>query len=380
MLCDYIIILYTDLICPHTTVQLFMNIIVLSGSRERIPLLTRRIVKLDDRLLSSQREKIEECERALNQLQEEHASKEELMEEEWQDIKKELKKQQDQLRLLLQNYQHQQLSETLDLSEKQPNDVRKAYVAFEKEKVAAAETQASVSRHKQLTNYKEQARDLAGHLLNYEDLLNDHMVALKVRKEALVDLESCGEKYIKELTECDQQLEQLQKKLQKNQIQLKSCKEKLQECIKQLEECLDEMDKCEGTLQQSQSELRRCLARLEELRKKQKDDLSRLEQEFQRKENLTDILKRIGGTSRAHLVRNYDDLLEEKKAELQKCSKELEATVRTLEICEKILQKGEMDLGKLKECVKHPQPTVTVAASRTQPDQVCFQASFDCVI
>ena len=321
-----------------------------------------------------QREQIKKHERELSQLQEEHEAENEGREEEWQGIQKELKRQQDQLRLLtdlLQSNQRRQLSEALGLPEEQPSEVLEAYVTSEKGKVAITETHAFVTRQEHLTEYQMQARDLAGRLLNYEDLLQSHMIALKNRKVALEELESCGEKYTKELTECDQQLEQLREKLGLAQARLKSCKEKLQEYREKFEECLDEMNECEGTLSLSLLELKHCLDRLEKLREKLTVELSSLDQTFQRGKNLIGKLFR----NASRWLGYSDDHLEEKKAELQKCSKELEATEGTLERLKKTLQDFEMELGKLKECIKKakdPHPTDTIATSHTQSRQASF--------
>ena len=349
---------------------------MLPGSRARIPLLTRRILEHNDQLLRSQRVEIEKRARELCQPLEEYDSDGEQREEEWQDTRKELKEQHNQLKLLtdlLQSNQRRQLSEALGLPEEQPSEVLEAYVTSEKGKVAVTKTHALVTRQEHLAEYQIQARDVAGRLLNYEDQLHSHIVVLNERKEVLAELESCGEKYTEEVMECNQQLEQLQENLGLAQAELRSCKKKLQECKEQLEEGLDEMSKCEVTLRQSQLELTRFLDTLEKLRENQTDELSNLDQKFQSEKQIRDVLKLRG----SYLVGYYDDWLEGKKAELQKCRKELEATERTLKRCKDTLQESEKTkLGKLKECVEDP----TIAASCTQLHQVCFQASFDCVI
>ena len=92
---------------------------------------------------------IEEHDRELSHLQEEHEAKEERGEEVWQEMRKELKEQRDQLKHLtdlLQSKRHQQLSEALGLSEEQPREVLETHVAFEKGKVAVAEAQAVLTR------------------------------------------------------------------------------------------------------------------------------------------------------------------------------------------------------------------------------------------
>ena len=73
----------------------------------------------------------------------------------------------------------------------------------------------------------------------------------------------------------------------------------------------------------------------------------------------------------------HDDQLEEKKTELQKYSKELEATENTIERCKKTLKEFEIELGKLKACIKKtkdPQPTGTVNAPRKPLHQVSFSS------
>ena len=310
---------------------------------------------------------IQDYKEELSQEQKEHELKEERGEKEWQEIRRELNEQQDQVRHLtdlLQSNQHQQLLEALGLSGEQPSEVLETCVAFEKGKVAVAEAQAAVTRQEQLIQYQYEARDLAGRLQNYEELLKHHMAALKERKHALEESGCNGQKYAKELTECDKQLEQLQEKLEVAQAQLKSCKEKFQEYQEDFDKCLDEMNRCEGTLSQSLLELKRCLDRLEKLREKLTRELSPWHQ--------------IGGLVQvaiqiARSFRFQFNQLEDKKAELKKCSEELEATERTLESCKKTIQEFEMELRKLKECIKKakdPQPTGTVTAPRKQLHQV----------
>ena len=349
---------------------------------EKIRQLRVKILDLEEQL-RPQREKIQESEREISQLQEKHESKKELSDREWQNTRKELKSLKVQLRHradLLHNDQHQQLSEALGLSEQQPSEVLESYVAFEYGKVAAAQVQASVIRQKHLINYTNEARDLAGQLLEYENQLTDHMGVLNERKAALEELESCGGKYTKELTECDQLLKQLQEKLQLAQAQLKSCKERLHLYKEQLEMCLDEMNRCIGTLSRSQIHLKRCLANIMRLRAKLTDEVSILDREIQR--GTTMISKLVRNVFQSGLFGYSDKQLEEKKTQVQKCNDELEGTESTLERLGKTLDKFEMELGKLKECIKKardPQPTGSSAAC-TQPDQVGFQVSLDCVI
>ena len=329
--------------------------------------------------LRLQKKQIRKRKRELSQLQEELESKEVLQEEEWQGERKKLKRKQDQSRYhadLLQNDQRQQLSEALGLPEEQPMEVLEAYVTFEKGKVAVTEKQALVSRQEHLTMYELQARDLAGRLVKYKNLLKNHVVALKERKEALKELESCGEKYTKELTECDQQLKQLQETLELAQAQLRSCEKKFHEYKEQIKECLDEMNRCEESLSQSKLDLLRCSDRLKMLRDKLTEDLLVLEQMVQRGK----LLKNRVFRNVSNLFGYGDDQVKHKnyKTELEKCSKELEATEATLKRLKKILEKYEMELGELKECImkaKDPQPT-TIAASCTQLHQV----RFDCVM
>ena len=314
---------------------------------------------------------IQDCKRELSQVQEEHETKEVLRKKEWQKRRKELKKKQDLLRRhadLLQNNQHKQLSEALGLSEEQPREVLETHVTFEKAKVAVTETQTVVTRHEHLIAYQYEARDLAGRLQNYKDLLKHHMAALKERKRALEESGCSGEKYVKELTECDQQLVQLQEKLEVAQAQLKSCKEKFQEYKEEFDKCLDEMNRCEGTLSQSLLELRCCSNKLEMLREKLTEELSSLNIYAYASWAQEIIRKRLFG---------YRDELEEKKSELKKCSKELEATENTLERCKKTLKEFEVELGKLKECIKKAKdsrPTGTVNAPRKPLHQVSFSS------
>ena len=338
-------------------------------------MLRRQIVELETQL-RLRRKQIAEEERKLSRQQEENQSKRERSEQEWQDRKKELKKQQDRSRHhvdLLQGKRHQQLSEALGLSEEKPVEVLEAYVTFGKGKVAATEKQTLIFRQEQLIVYQLQARDLAGRLQNYEGLLQRHMVDLKLRKEALEELERLGEKYARELTECDQQLKQLRETLELAQKQLRSCEEKLQEYKESIRECLDEMNRCEGSLSQSLYDLQRCLDRLKMLRKRVTDELSNMNQSIERGKNLVSILIQ----SVSQLFGYSNDQLEVKMVELQKCSKELEETECTLDRLKIVLQENETELGNLRECIrkaKRPQPTGTISGLCTQLRQVGFSS------
>ena len=319
---------------------------MLPGSKERKILLTTHLAEADERH-RLHKEQMEEIDEKLIQLKEELKSRKKQSVQEWQDITKELNQQQDQLRHsadFLQSNQHKQLSEALGCSEERPNKVL-AHIADKKWKVAAAELEVSVIRHEQLNEYHVQARDLAGRLSNFVRQLEIHIVALKEREKALEELESCGEKYTKELTECHQKLEQLQEKVELALAQLRSCKKMFQEYKEKIDACLDEMNACEGTLS---LDLRYCLVRVEKLRKKLTDELLNLEGGM-----FQNVLRLFG-------YRN--DQLERKKAELQKCSTELEETERTLEECQVTVQKFKEKLVQLKERVKK----ANVAASRSQ--------------
>ena len=287
-----------------------------------------------------------------------------------QDIKDELKKQQDQFRHhadLLQNNQCEQLSQDLGLPEERSKEVLAAHIADEKRKVAATELQATITQHEQLKKYQVQARDLAGRLQNYIDLLESHMVELEKRKKALEDLESCGEKYTKELMECDEKLKQLQEKLKNAQVKLRDCKGNFQKYIEQLEECLDEMNGCEGTLRLSRRDFSLCLDRLEKLREKLTQKSSGLKESIWMSKMLSGVIIQ----DILHLFGYSNDQLEGKRAELQKCSTELEETEHTLEECKETVQKFEKELEQLKESVKE----ANLAASRSQVSRSHLQST-----
>lgn len=203
--------------------------------------------------------------------------------------------------------------------------------------------------------------------MKHENLLKDHINALKKQNEALDKLEGGGEKYTKELTECNQQLEQLQAKLELAQAQLKRCREKFQEYKEEFEKCLDEMNKCEETLSQSQQELKRCLDRLQELRRKLTNEILLLDQHIQWLSNyVSRILEQVRYWFGYHdSQKSYQ--LAITKFKLERCNTELKATECALAKCEENLHEFEMELKNLKKCIK--EEVISHAFDNTVPHE-----------
>lgn len=156
-------------------------------TRQKAEAIDREIKRLQQQV-RVQREEMEEQEtELLSKLQ----AREELRcmeEEKLQGMRKEIEKQHDQLKHLTElwgNNQCKELSEAFGFSEEQPSEVLDTFVAVEKGKVAITERRTLAVRQEQLMRYQVEARDQAGQLLQHENLLKDHINALKKQNEAL---------------------------------------------------------------------------------------------------------------------------------------------------------------------------------------------------
>ena len=292
--------------------------------------------------------------------------------QEWQRMEQELKEQQQEvIRLtnLLKRVNEpeaaekelQQLHQALGLSEQKSKLVLTCLVQKRVVKEEVNTSHQLAKRYKQLKKYKITAKNQAGEMETWEELLNGHIENLSAYTDGM---KTAGGRFASDFERLQTQLGKLTEMFHQTRVQLRSCEEEFQRYELEFSECLDKMNVCERSLATSQHKLRSSTDNLESFRGILEKKLPRLQiqlfgilrsQQFAKAVvagaaygvGVGLVLGPIGVVVGYNLGAFFvGTLLEDhhrKKVEVERCEKELGTCDKTLLECKEALKGYETE-------------------------------------